>query len=209
MRLRRGTLEGPILAALPALSSTGEFRLVCESGQLQVSIAGGPFVPIATGGPSPWTQTGAGAGGTVELADAALGEVVIDADVVRIPGRIGGPQALVVTGDAANFNRNVMVRAPQGFRLAKSGSWETRNIGGGGNLNLDTAWAHFNKITVTGAGAATVTLAPAGADTEGFFVHLINDPGSLDDIDVGPGLVTLVPGERAIVVSSIVAWEWF
>jgi hypothetical protein len=210
MRLTRGTFEGPDLAALPGVSGAGEFRFVCEGGVLQVSIGSAAYVPIVTGvvSSSPWQQVGVGATALVSLIDPDVGEVQVESDVVRFSRQGTGPDALIISGAAGAFDRNVMVRAAQGFRLAKNGSWETRNLAGGGNVALTTAWAHFNKITVTGAGVATVTLPVADATTEGFFVFLTSDPASLDDLDVGPGLVTLAPGERAIVVSSVAAWEW-
>ena len=59
MRDTRGTLEGPIIANLPALSQPRAFRLCAQAGALQLSIAGGPYVPLSVGGAaSGWTDAG-------------------------------------------------------------------------------------------------------------------------------------------------------
>lgn len=72
----RATFEGPVLAALPDVSSVGSWRLTVDGAGIQFSQNGGPYANIPAGGAaSGWTDLGA----VVELTNPA-DQVTMSAD---------------------------------------------------------------------------------------------------------------------------------
>lgn len=196
--------ESPDTTPLAA-PGTGGIRFDAATQQWVVSANGGAWTALATGGPSVWQQTGTGAAGSAQPADAALGELQLLAERVELNDLTGGTPYFET--DAPN--QAMVVRAPGKLRLASSGTYNSqRLVPGGGTLNPNTNWPAFNRVTVTSAGVASLIPVPdpADASTEGFFTRIENSPASLGTINVfgnaGVFLTSLAAGEACWLVSN-------